>query len=140
MNGQGSSQYKSEIRPRGRIRWRAKSISSSNSHVPARPGVYAIGHSKAHLGLEMCRVYVYVGRTDNLRRRLGEHTPAEERNPGLKRYLLARHDAVCWFAAIDGCKSEVVSIEADLIGAFKPRYNTNLKDLDKGETGNDETS
>ena len=102
-------------------RWRVKHVYSSNSHVPARSGLYAIGHDDTYRGLEIGRVYVYVGRTDNLRRRLGEHIPVNEQNPGLKDYLLCTDNAKCWYTVMD--KSELKNVEKDLIRKFQPCFN-----------------
>ena len=64
-----------------------KHVSSYGGAVPAVAGWYAIGHDEHYFGLESSRVYVYIGTTDNLRRRLAEHQPSTEQNPGLKRHL-----------------------------------------------------
>ena len=103
-------------------KWRSKFVSSSNSHVPAQPGLYAIGHNQTCRGLEIGRVYVYVGRTDNLRRRLEEHSPDNEENPGLRNYL-CRHigQARCWYAVTD--KSELTKGERELILKLQPEFN-----------------
>ena len=99
-----------------------KHVSSSNTHVPARPGLYAIGHDESCLGLEVGRVYVYIGETVNLRRRLEEHTPVNEQNPGLKKYLRTMGaKAKCWYAVAD--KGELKRSERVLIRKFQPRFN-----------------
>lgn len=97
-------------------------MSSSNSRVPARPGLYAIGHDETYYGLEVERVYVYIGKSDNLRRRLGQHAPASEQNEGLWNYLQQKiHQAKCWYAVMD--KSELDKTEADLIRQIQPTFN-----------------
>ena len=42
------------------MRWRMKHLSSSNSHLPTVPGLYAIGHEEKIHGLEITRSYVYI--------------------------------------------------------------------------------
>ena len=84
------------------MNWRSKRVSSSNSDVPAAAGVYAIGHSDTLHDLEIGRTYVYVGETKNLQRRLSEHLPANEENPGLREYMVDNYgDATCWYARLD---------------------------------------
>ena len=104
------------------LRWRMKHVSSSNTNVPARPGLYAIGHDETCLGLEVRRVYVYIGETGNLRRRLDEHALVKEQNPELKKYLrTTKAEAKCWYAIAD--KSELKKSERALIRKFQPRCN-----------------
>ena len=104
------------------LRWRMKHVSSSNTNVPARPGLYAIGHDEACLGLEVGRVYVYIGMTENLRRRLEEHTPLNEQKSGLKKYLRTMGaEAKCWYAVAD--TGELKESERVLIRKFRPRFN-----------------
>lgn len=106
------------------LRWRMKHLSSSSSNVPARPGLYAIGRDETFHGLEVRRVYVYIGETRDLRRRLEEHTPANEKNPELRNFL-RQHigDAKCWYAVVDDNKNELKKRERALIRKFRPRFN-----------------
>ena len=115
------------------IRWRSKHLSASNSSVPTSPGVYAIGHHDSYHGLELRRTYVYVGETQNLQRRLEEHLPDTEQNPGLRSYLRRNYKAArCWFAPMDG--SCVKQVQDDLIGKVKPAFNTvGIPTTKKGE-------
>ena len=103
-------------------KWQKKYISSSDSHVPARAGLYVIGHNDTYHGLEIGRVYVYVGQTDNLRRRLGEHDPNREKNPELRKYLRQCFGkAMCWYTVMD--KSELNKGERELIRKLQPCFN-----------------
>ena len=102
--------------------WRSKPVSSSNSAVPAVAGVYAIGHSDTLHDLEIGRTYVYVGETNNLQRRLSEHLPVSEENPGLSEYLVDNYDvAICWYARVDAKKTKAV--QDDLIVRLRPCFN-----------------
>ena len=104
------------------FRWRSKYLSASNSGVPQVPGVYAIGHIDAYYGLELNRVYVYVGETNNLQRRLCEHLPDTEQNTDLRKYLRHRYaTARCWYAPIPG--SDIKTIQDDLIRKLRPSFN-----------------
>ena len=105
------------------LRWRSKHLSESNSSVPTSPGVYVIGHCDSLHGLERSRVYVYAGETMNLRRRLDEHLPQTEENPGLKAYLRRNYaTAVCWYAPTDASRRR--EVQDDLIRELQPRFNT----------------
>lgn len=108
-----------------RLRWRVKRIASPDVAVPARPGLYAIGHTedgKGCLGLEAGRVYVYIGQTDNLRRRLREHSPDDEKKLDLRKYLQDnRGKAKFWFAVAE--QEQLTDMERQLIRRFVPKYN-----------------
>ena len=104
------------------MKWRSKRVSSSNSEVPAAAGVYVIGHKDTLHDLEIRCTYVYVGETTDLRRRLSEHLPANERNPGLRAYIVKNYDhATCWYTRVPS--SQIKVIEADLIRRLRPRFN-----------------
>ena len=97
-------------------------MSASNSTVPAAAGVYVIGRSDTLHDLEISRTYVYVGETTNLQRRLNEHLPANEKNPGLREYIGDNYDdAICWYARV--VAAEAKAVEADLIRELRPLFN-----------------
>lgn len=105
------------------LSWRFKYVSESNSNVPASPGVYVIGHCRCRHGLELKRVYVYVGESTNLQRRLDEHLPETEQNPRLRAYLRKNYAvATCWYLPVDTGQRRVVQDE--LIREIQPRFNT----------------
>ena len=105
------------------FRWRSKHLSVSNSDVPTTPGVYVIGHHESYHDLVLELTYVYVGETKNLQRRLDEHLPDTEQNPGLRDYLRSNYRvARCWFVPTDG--QRVKEVQDDLIRKIKPRFNT----------------
>lgn len=105
------------------MNWRSKRLSSSNSAVPAAAGVYVIGHSDTLHDLEISRTYVYVGETTNLQRRLNEHLPANEKNPGLREYIGSNYDdAICWYTRV--AAAETKAIQDELILRLRPRFNT----------------
>lgn len=104
-------------------RWHVKQLSSSNSHVPALPGIYVIGHTRTYHGLVIARHYAYVGKTDNLRRRLTEHLPANEQNPALRNYIRdLTPGARCWYTMVDAAKLD--RVERELITKLDPKFNT----------------
>ena len=102
--------------------WRTKRVSYSNSAVPAAAGVYVIGHGDTLHDFEISRTYAYVGETLNLQRRLNEHLPENEQNPGLRKYLEENYSAaICWYARVDAAETKVV--QDDLIVRLNPRFN-----------------
>ena len=104
-------------------RWRNKYLSHSNSSVPALPGVYIIGHKKTLHGFELNRTCVYVGETRNLQRRLNEHLPDTEQNPGLEAYIRKNYSsAQCWYIPVDA--SQKKTVQDDLIRRLNPEFNT----------------
>lgn len=105
------------------LRWRRKHLSASNSSVPTSPGVYVIGHEESLHGLGLRSAYVYVGETRNLQRRLDEHLPDTERNPGLRDYLRRNYTAaVCWYLPTEA--SQTKAVQDDLIRELQPQFNT----------------
>ena len=103
------------------LKWHKKCLSSS-TYVPARPGLYIIGHSENYYGVEIERIYAYVGKTHNLCRRLREHAPENEKNLDLKNYLLDYFSrASCWYTFVG--KSELDEIEGKLIHKLQPSFN-----------------
>ena len=115
--------------------WKCKSVHISLSSVLPQPGLYAYGHDEMCHGLEASRVYVYIGETDNLKRRMIQHKPENEQNPGLKKYLQDQEDAKCWYCVLSASSDKNrKDIEKELIQRFKPKFN--IKHL-TGRTSND---
>ena len=85
------------------------------------PAVYAIGVWRRAFGLPHHVEWVYVGVTGNLQRRLGEHHPARETNPGLQAWLLGELDAELWYAHLD--RRAARRVEAHLIQQLRPKFN-----------------
>lgn len=103
--------------------WRMKHIASANTHLPASAGLYVIGHEESLLGLELHRTYVYVGKTQNMRRRLSEHTHLTEMHPELASYLRRNRDRVRIWYTTDVVASDVDALERRLIRELKPEFN-----------------
>ena len=105
------------------MRWRTKLLGASNTNVPACAGLYAIGHIDEVMGLPLQNTYVYVGRTDNLRQRLDQHSHLNETNPELAEYVRNNRQRVrAWFAT-DIDQSQLQSTEKQLIRLLKPGCN-----------------
>ena len=106
------------------MRWRMKHLSSSNFHLPALPGLYAIGHEEEVYGLVIFRSYVYVGQTVNLRRRMNEHVPENEMNEPLRKYLRDNFaHAKCWYTIDVDAERERIRFERALIGKLSLQFN-----------------
>jgi len=104
-------------------RWREHRVSSSLSHIPAKPGLYAIGHDESVEGLESARTYVYIGQTKNLKRRFTEHSLPNEPKPGLKRYLKQNIERAKYWYTTEVDPNSLHKIERILIRSFRPKFN-----------------
>ena len=71
-------------------------------------------------------MYVYIGQTSNLKKRLEEHRPNTEQNTKLRKYLQEFHDEIrCWYCPLTKIpKAERIRLERELIEYFKPEFNT----------------
>ena len=108
-----------------KLRWTQKYRSTSMARVPEKPGLYAYGKVKKVFELERKRNIVYVGETKNLRRRLSEHRPNEEKNEKLRQYLREEKDVICWYCTLEGLsKKERRDIETQMIKALNPKFCT----------------
>lgn len=105
------------------MRWRQKYLSTTTAGVPDKPGLYAYGTVRTVCGLERSRSIVYVGQTDNLRRRLNQHLPSVERNVNLRKYLRTEDNILCWYCFLDLPKKEIRRLEQQMIKNLKPRFN-----------------
>lgn len=103
--------------------WRAtRSLDGAALLAAKTPGVYAIGRVHRHYGLPVRAEWAYVGRTASLRRRLLEHEPAVELNPGLRNWLRRNGDKLeVWLLAADASISR--QLERALIREIRPLYN-----------------
>lgn len=74
-------------------------------------------------------MYVYIGESDNLKRRLEQHLPANEQKPELRKYLRENPATVkCWYCPMDDAStSSRRKIEAELIRFFAPKFNDRKK-------------
>ena len=119
---QPSQDYMTDLGTPSPLLWRFKHLSESSSSVPESPGVYAIGHLKSLHGLELKREYVYVGESNNLKRRLDEHLPNTEQKADLKAYLRKHYAALlCWYLPTEA--NQRWAIQNQLIDRIQPRFN-----------------
>lgn len=106
------------------ITWNnSRSIRGAALNAGTLPGVYLIGGVHEVAGIPMSYDWVYVGRSNNLARRLFEHLPARESNPQLRSWLIAGNTSplIIKFAVIS--PQESIRIEKELIHALSPIHN-----------------
>ena len=95
-------------------------IKSESNKVPARPGVYMFSDASG---------YLYIGQSENLRKRLGEHI-SESSNERLLEYLVAPNNSEVYIeihAFPKDSRAKKTSVrrayESELIRSRKPRFN-----------------
>ena len=100
---------------------------SIQKSVPDRPGVYMITETKRLYNLPLKIEILYVGKSNNLRRRLGEHLNIHGgRNNKIKQLRLTNSSPLeYWYQELP--KNEISTFEKDLIRNLQPEYNTLLK-------------
>jgi len=104
------------------IDWRKlSSIYGAQTVVPALPGVYAFGVVREELGLLLDIMWVYVGSSSNLRRRIAQHIPLVESNPGLRAFVSRERQAQIWYTTTDAQSSR--KLEVQLIRKLGPKFN-----------------
>jgi excinuclease UvrABC nuclease subunit len=105
------------------LQWHVKRVSTSNIQVAPRPGIYIIGHSDEILGLSFNTEFFYVGKSENLKRRITQHDLRLEDNPRVIRYLKMRSShAYIWYSYIQD-KRKLDETEKFLIRTLKPKGN-----------------
>ena len=114
--------------------WRHRSnLRSAALLAPARPGVYVIGKIRLMLGLPLGYEWAYVGRSDNLQRRLNEHFPQREEIPSLREWMLSKRGQIdIWI--MPSTKNESRDLERQLIRSLEPVHNSIRFNSGKGET------
>jgi excinuclease UvrABC nuclease subunit len=103
--------------------WQRVAPAASAAFIaPTLPGVYAFGDVVQSMRLPFSFRWMYIGRSVNLRRRLGEHRPNYESNPALRDWLSkAAHNAEVWYAVTESDIAPL--IEQRLIRLFQPPLN-----------------
>ena len=98
--------------------------SLNNAILNARnaPAIYVIGSKNEFEGLPENIVYNYIGKSRNLNRRLNEHLPRNEKNVGLKYWLIKNANKhIVKFAYFN--EENLDSYEKNFIKHFKPAFN-----------------
>lgn len=104
-------------------RWRLRRLGSIGLGAPALPGIYVLGRAMRFEGLTIKHEFVYAGKTDNLLRRLSQHTRWTERNPGLADWLRSvKGEAWIWYTVVENV-DELDELERAVIREILPVYN-----------------
>lgn len=93
--------------------------------VPPLPGVYAFAAVHESYGLPTSHEWIYIGKAKRLNRRLGQHDPVREANPGLSEWLITHgRSAQLWYAVLD--VGDLNIVEQELIRTIRPQFNRRL--------------
>lgn len=106
------------------LKWHMWRMTSTVTHIPSIPGLYAIGHNETIEGLEKERIYVYVGLSNNLNRRFIEHSLANEPKAIIRKYLRENRSKVKFWYTTDVDIKSLRRYEKKLIQKLKPKYNS----------------
>ena len=98
------------------------SLPSAILHAPSAPGIYVIGRREFSFGLPAEPIWAYIGRSDNLKRRLREHLPINEMNSGLRNWLLNTREKIeVWYQQTTAHQSR--QLERNLVRGLEPLFN-----------------
>jgi excinuclease UvrABC nuclease subunit len=102
-------------------------VHGKNHNIPATSGIYAYGEVERIGGLPVRTRWVYIGKSRNLRTRIGNgHDPRRECNADLRVWLKrAKKDVELWFASVP--EDELDAVERDFIRNVQPEFNIKLK-------------
>ncbi len=104
-----------------RMRWQTAKYGRGLERVaPTSSGLYAIAQVRRYGGLIEDFEYLYIGRSNNLRRRWREHVDLAEPNPGLLG-LDGSTGHEFWWTTLP--LDRLAETEAELIGHFRPPHN-----------------
>jgi excinuclease UvrABC nuclease subunit len=106
-----------------RLRWtRVKSVAAAASAAPPCPGVYILAEVEHQAGYLLRAIPRYVGKSQALGQRLGQHHPRFETHPELRKWLLERpEDVEVAFATL--ALADVDPLEQELIRRLQPKFN-----------------
>ena len=103
------------------LRWKTARYGRGLEKVaPTGHGVYAIAQVSRYKGLIESFDYLYIGRSNSLRRRWKEHVDLTEPNPGL-RGLDSTTGHEFWWVTLP--PDRVAEVESELIRHFRPPHN-----------------
>jgi hypothetical protein len=100
----------------------SRSLNGAAIHAGGSSGIYLIGEVNETLGVPVSYDWVYVGRSNNLTRRLLEHLPINEANPGLRTWIKNSGESLIVRFAFVPVK-EIAKAEKLLIRSLKPQHN-----------------
>src|SRR4051794_57331 len=101
---------------------RVRAGRAAGTAVPSLPGVYAYAAVDESYGLPTSVEWMYIGKARRLSRRLGQHDPVRESNPGLSRWLAEEGaSSQLWYSVLPSKELDVV--EQELIRTIRPKFN-----------------
>jgi excinuclease UvrABC nuclease subunit len=102
--------------------WTVTTLASAAlARVPARPGLYMIAAATRAAGVPLSVDPIYVGRSKNLQRRLGEHAnPWREHNRQVGAALLQK-ELEFWYSEVP--EEQLNQLEVQLINVINPHAN-----------------
>ena len=109
-----------EPRSRG---WNLKRFTTSSTRVPPAPGVYVLSKLDTAEGLPVSWKHVYVGKSENLRRRLDQHTLQTEVHEELREYMGDHHHALWIWYTTNLLSRSLRDLEIALIKHLRPEFN-----------------
>lgn len=89
--------------------------------VPKRSGVYVVVVAWRHYGLPANIRYIYIGKSNNLRRRYREHASSGELDLELNRLGGSNEKAEFWWVTL--ANDELDTVERSLIRSLMPEAN-----------------
>ncbi len=117
------------------LEWRyLPNISAAAQAAPSMPGIYAFGEVERVENLPVRINWVYIGKAQNLKKRLSQHVPPKEINPHLRNWLISTSaNFEVWYACVEIVLLD--ELERKLVNILEPDFNQVLY---KGENHNED--
>ena len=103
--------------------WQLKRFVTSTTQVPAISGIYVLSELRTTEGLPISWNHVYIGQSNNLRRRLDQHTMRTEVHAELYRFMEDHHNSLWVWYTTDVEADALNDLEIALIRQLRPSFN-----------------
>ena len=113
--------------------WNLKRFSTSSTRVPASAGIYVLSQLHTVEGLPTSWRHVYVGKSENLRRRLDQHTMHTEVHSKLRDFMETHHRALWIWYTTNLLSYTLTNLEIALIRSLRPPFNRQHKPFDENK-------
>lgn len=100
------------------------SVTAAAAAAAPKSGIYAYAETSRIHGLPRFLRWVYIGKSDNIQRRLHQHAGGNETNAALRRWLQRSAEKEVWYSHIDSQYLDV--LERDLVTNLEPTFNVIL--------------